>query len=81
MEWVNIVIQGVLIGGPSVAVDPTAYVMVETTDALALVTLDAAVVAKAKTAYPGYLPTRARLFADAWADIASRDGEPPSSSP
>lgn len=72
--------QGVLIGGPSVAVDPTAYVMVETTDTLALVTLDAAVIAKAKIAYPGYLPTRARLYADAWADIAGRDGEAPSPS-
>jgi predicted amidohydrolase len=69
--------QGVLIGGPSIAVDPNAYVMVETTDTLALVTLDAGVVAKAKVAYPGYLPTRASLYADAWREIATRDGEPP----
>ncbi|HEX5579730.1 MAG TPA: carbon-nitrogen hydrolase family protein [Candidatus Limnocylindria bacterium] len=72
--------QGVLIGGPSIAVDPAANVMVETTDTLAVVTLDAAIVAKAKVVYPGYLPTRARLYADAWGEIAGSDGEPPSPS-
>jgi predicted amidohydrolase len=68
---------GALIGGPSIAVDPTANVMVETTDTLALVTLDAAAVAASKQKYPGYLPVRARLYADAWADVAATDGEPP----
>ena len=67
---------GVLIGGPSVAVDPSGTVLVETTDPIAIVTLDSAVVAAARTAYPGYLPIRARLYADAWAEIAGRDGEP-----
>lgn len=68
--------QGALIGGPTIAVDPGANVMVETTDTLALVTLDAAAVAAAKVKYPGYLPVRARLYADAWADVAATDGEP-----
>jgi predicted amidohydrolase len=68
---------GALIGGPSIAVDPAANVMVETTDTLALVTLDAAAITAAKVKYPGYLPVRARLYADAWADIAATDGEPP----
>lgn len=66
--------QGVLIGGPSIAVDPSGNVLVETTDRLALVTLDSAVVHKAKGAYPGYLPVRARLYAEAWAAVAERDG-------
>ncbi len=66
--------DGVLIGGPSVAIDPSGEVLVETTDALALVTLDASVVADARRAYPGYLPVRARLYADAWGEIAGRDG-------
>ena len=66
--------DGVLIGGPSVAFDPTGNVLVETTDAMALVTLDAATVTDARRAYPGYLPVRARLYADAWARIAGRDG-------
>jgi predicted amidohydrolase len=68
---------GALIGGPSIAVDPAANVMVETTDTLALVTLDAAAIGLAKQKYPGYLPVRARLYADAWADVAGTDGEPP----
>lgn len=66
--------RGVLIGGPSIAVSPSGEVLVETTDRLALITLDAAVVGRARAAYPGYLPVRARLYADAWAEIAGRDG-------
>lgn len=68
---------GVLIGGPSVAVDPSANIMVETTDTLALVTLDANAIHAAKKKYPGYLPVRADLYADAWARVAGSDGERP----
>jgi predicted amidohydrolase len=67
--------QGVLIGGPSVAIDPKGEVMLETTDTVAVVTVDSAVVATARRGYPGYLPVRARLYADAWAEIARGDGE------
>jgi predicted amidohydrolase len=67
--------QGVLIGGPSVAIDPKGEVMLETTDTVAVVTVDSAVVANARRGYPGYLPVRARLYADAWAEIARGDGE------
>jgi predicted amidohydrolase len=66
--------DGVLIGGPSVAFDPNGELLVETTDRLALVTLDAKVVTDARRAYPGYLPVRARLYADAWNEIAGSDG-------
>ena len=65
---------GVIIGGPSVAYDPNGVLLVETTDTLALVTLDAQVVTDARRAYPGYLPIHARLYADAWAEIARTDG-------
>ena len=65
---------GVIIGGPSVAYDPNGVLLVETTDTLALVTLDAKVVTDARRAYPGYLPIHARLYADAWAEIARGDG-------
>ncbi len=61
---------GVLIGGPSVAVDPSGQVLAETTDAIAIVTLESRVVSAARIAYPGYLPVRARLYADAWDEIA-----------
>jgi predicted amidohydrolase len=68
--------DGVLIGGPSIAVDPNGQVLVETTDAMAVVTLDAGMVQRARSAYPGYLPVRARLYADAWNELAKGDGEP-----
>ncbi len=67
--------EGVLIGGPSIAVDPNGEVMVETTDRLAVVTLRADEVQRARADYPGYLPIRARLYADAWNEIAD-GGEP-----
>lgn len=66
--------DGVLIGGPSVAFDPNGELLVETTDTVALVTLDAAVVSEARRGYPGYLPVRARLYADAWDEVARSDG-------
>jgi predicted amidohydrolase len=65
---------GVVIGGPSVVVEPDGNVAVETTDRMAVATLDAARVAEARKGYPGYLPVRARLYADAWADVAGSDG-------
>jgi predicted amidohydrolase len=68
--------QGVLIGGPSIAVDPNGTVLLETTDRIGIVTLESRVVSEARIAYPGYLPVRARLYADAWSEIAGRDGEP-----
>ncbi|HET8778016.1 MAG TPA: carbon-nitrogen hydrolase family protein, partial [Candidatus Limnocylindria bacterium] len=66
--------DGVLIGGPSVAFDPNGELLVETTDTVALITLDAKVVTDARRAYPGYLPVRARLYADAWDEVARSDG-------
>ena len=66
--------EGVLLGGPSVAFDPNGELLVETTDRMALVTLDASMVTDARRAYPGYLPIHARLYADAWAGIAGSDG-------
>ncbi len=66
--------EGVLIGGPTVAFDPNGELLVETTDRLALVTVDAKTVADARRGYPGYLPIRARLYADAWDEIARGDG-------
>ena len=68
--------DGVLIGGASIAVDPNGQVLVESTDAIAVVTLDAEVVRRARIAYPGYLPVRAGLYAAAWGELAGRDGEP-----
>jgi predicted amidohydrolase len=66
--------RDVLIGGPSIAVAPDGEVLVETTDPVAVVTLERERVRHARRAYPGYLPVRARMYADAWAAVASRDG-------
>jgi len=66
--------EGVLIGGPSIAVDPAGTIVVETTDPLAVVTLSRDVVRQARLDYPGYLPVRAELYAKAWAELAASDG-------
>jgi predicted amidohydrolase len=66
--------DGVLLGGPSVAIAPDGHVLVETTDELAIVTLEREVVAAARKDYPGYLPVRARLYADAWDEVARGRG-------
>jgi hypothetical protein len=55
-------------------VDPRGEVVVETTDRVALATIDAAAVLGSRKRYPGYLPIRARLYGDAWTEIGGRDG-------
>ena len=62
--------QGVPLGGPSCAVGPDGAVLLETTDPVAVVTLDRRAVAEAKTKYPGYLKVEADLYADAWRSVA-----------
>jgi N-carbamoylputrescine amidase len=62
--------QGVKLGGPSFAVAPTGEVLAESMDAMTLVTLDRATVARAKQRYPGYLATRADLYAEAWQKVS-----------
>jgi N-carbamoylputrescine amidase len=57
---------GVPIGGPSLAIAPDGAVLVETTDPLAVVSLDRSVVRRAHLDYPGYLPVRAALYATGW---------------
>ena len=66
--------SGVLIGGPSVAVDPNGNVLVETTDPLDLVTLESTVIERARKDYPGYLPIRADLYGAAWDAVSRRSG-------
>jgi predicted amidohydrolase len=68
--------QDVLIGGASVAVDPNGQLLVETTEPVAVVTLEASVVEAARKAYPGYLPVRARIYSSGWSRLADRDSLP-----
>ena len=63
--------HGVLLGGPSVAIDPSGFALVETNDRLALVTLDHHVIADARREYPGYLAVRADLYAAGWSELAA----------
>ena len=57
---------GVPLGGPSFAVAPTGEVLVESSEPIALVTLYRTVVEEARHRYPGYLATRADLYAEGW---------------
>jgi predicted amidohydrolase len=66
--------HGVPLGGPTVVVDPRGDVVTESTDRLVLATIDARAVHDARRGYPGYLPVRARLYADAWDEVSRRDG-------
>ncbi|MFQ5741234.1 MAG: hypothetical protein ACE5JX_19725 [Acidobacteriota bacterium] len=66
--------QGVPLGGPSLAVAPDGSVLVETTDALAVVKLERQRVVAARGDYPGYLPVRADLYARGWSRVVP---EPP----
>lgn len=61
--------QGVKIGGPSFAVAPTGEVLVESTDTLSFATVDPDVVRAARKRYPGYLATRADLYAKGWQQV------------
>lgn len=58
------------IGGPSIAVDPNGSVLLETTDPIGMVTLDPGTIEAAARSYPGYLPVRADLYAEAWSSSA-----------
>lgn len=64
---------GVPLGGPSIAVAPDGTVLLETSDPIGIVRLERAAIAKARTDYPGYLPIRADLYADAWGAIARQE--------
>lgn len=73
--------QGVLIGGPSIAVSPRGGVLVETTEPVAVVRLERAKVEASKHLYPGYLPVRSSLYAEAWSsvsDVEAREFREPS---
>jgi predicted amidohydrolase len=61
---------GVPLGGPSFAVAPTGDVLIESTEPIVLVTIERNVVEQARQRYPGYLPTRAELYAEGWKSAA-----------
>jgi N-carbamoylputrescine amidase len=62
--------NGVPLGGPSIVVGPDGSVVAETTDAVTVVTLERAAIAKAHEEYPGYLAVRSDLYAEGWSRVA-----------
>ena len=61
--------SGGIIGGPSMVADPAGEVLLETTDPVAVVTLEKAALEHARTQYPGYLDVRAEVYERAWRDV------------
>lgn len=64
--------QGVALGGPSIAVGPDGRVLAETTEPVAVVTLERSTVEAARGAYPGHLAVRSDLYARWWRDAPAR---------
>ena len=58
--------RGVNLGGPSIVIDPSGEVLVETTDALACCTIERQRVADARIGYPGYLSYPADVYREGW---------------
>lgn len=63
---------GTPLGGPSCAIAPDGTIVFESSEMLAIATVDAAAVTQAETDYPGYLPLRTDLYAAAWARAPHR---------
>lgn len=57
---------GAPIGGPSIAIDPSGHVMIETADPIALVRLERNVINQANKDYPGYLDRFPHIYAEGW---------------
>ena len=58
--------SGGVIGGPSIAIGPSGDVLLETTEPVAVVTLERAALETAREEYPGYLDVRPDVYEDAW---------------
>lgn len=63
---------GTPLGGPSCAIAPDGTIMVESTEPLTMVTVDAAAVEAARSDYPGYLPLHTAMYAEAWSRAPSK---------
>jgi predicted amidohydrolase len=63
---------GTPLGGPSCAIAPDGTIVVESTETIAMATVETDLVTRAETDYPGYLPLRTELYAAAWGDARSR---------
>lgn len=66
--------SGEIIGGPSLVSGPSGEVLLETTDPVAVITLDRSALEQARRQYPGYLDVRAEVYEQAWRDAGRRGG-------
>lgn len=57
---------GVPLGGPSIAIDPTGTVVVESPETFTFVDIDPARNDDARTRYPGYLAVRSDVYSTGW---------------
>ncbi|MFG0331339.1 MAG: carbon-nitrogen hydrolase family protein [Phycisphaerales bacterium] len=73
--------DGVLIGGPSIAISPLGETLLDSIEPVAIVHLERRVVESARKAYPGYLPVRADLYRKGWTEVISRSEAQSSSAP
>jgi N-carbamoylputrescine amidase len=64
--------NGVPLGGPSILIAPDGEVVAKTTERLAIFPLDRGAVERARRDYPGYLATRAGVYAAGWTAAARR---------
>ncbi|MXW83651.1 MAG: carbon-nitrogen hydrolase family protein [Rhodothermaceae bacterium] len=60
---------GVDMGGPSLVVNPMGEVLLETTDRIAVTTLNLSAVEDARQSYPGYLVWAAKMYVAGWAEV------------
>jgi len=60
---------GVDMGGPSLVVNPMGEVLLETTDRIAVTTLNLRAVEDARRSYPGYLAWAAKMYVAGWAEV------------
>jgi predicted amidohydrolase len=65
------------IGGPSVVIAPDGEVVLETTDPLAVISIDADAVGSGRRGYPGYLDYYPDLYADGWRQLTDCDSTDP----
>jgi len=63
--------EGVPLGGPSIALSPQGEILLETTEPVATLTLERALVASARRSYPGYLAVRSDVYVQAWGRVAA----------
>ena len=59
------------IGGPTIVVDPSGTIVLETEQPCVVTTIDRDAVTRARSSYPGYLSSRAEVYADGWAAAAA----------